>query len=154
MCKHTDTALPEDAILLSGLLLELIYTLSKDSARYLRVAKENGNREKTIEATLAYIKDHLTEDLSLPKVAEIMSFSPIHFHNSFRAATGKTLHDYVENQRIKKSIDLLISSEMNLTQIAYECGFSSQSYFSYAFKRRMKCSPREYAKTILQTYEK
>ena len=48
--------------------------------------------------------------------------------------------------------NLLITTDYTLTQIAYECGFSSQSYFSYAFKRKMKSTPREYARRMLERY--
>ncbi len=153
MCRHYDTALTEDTVLLGGLVLELIYTLSKDSARYLRLEKRKSNHEKMIEDTLVYIKEHLTEDLSLQTVAEKMSFSPIHFHNCFRASTGKTLRDYVEEKRVARAINLLVSTNQNLTEIAYECGFSSQSYFSFVFKRRMGFTPREYAEKVAKRYE-
>lgn len=79
--------------------------------------------------------------------------SPVHFHNTFKRSVGKTLRDYVEEQRIKKAIGLLLTTDASLTQIAFECGFSSQSYFSYVFKRRMNATPREYAKTIHARYE-
>ena len=74
-------------------------------------------------------------------------------HKVFKASTGKTLHEYIEDRRIKKSINLLISTDMTLTEIAYECGFSSQSYFSYAFKRHTGLTPRDYAKNIFEKYE-
>jgi len=60
----------------------------------------------------------------------------------------------VEEQRIKKAIDLLISTDCTLTDVAFECGFSSQSYFSYVFKRRMQKTPREYVQEIYSIYEK
>ena len=44
--------------------------------------------------------------------------------------------------------------EKSFSEIAYECGFSSQAYFSYAFKKKMKAPPREYAKRLLERYEK
>ena len=72
------------------------------------------------------------------------NLSPIHFHNIFKVAVGSTLRDYLEEQRIKKAINLLTSTDYTLTKIAFECGFSSQSYFSYVFKRKMKVTPREY----------
>ena len=59
-----------------------------------------------------------------------------------------------EISHLHKAVELLISTEMTLTEIAYECGFSSQSYFSYVFKKRMKLAPRAYAKKIALKYEK
>ena len=102
---------------------------------------------------LCYNEENLTEDLSLEKLSALAGFSPIYFHNSFKSATGMTVREYVEEQRIKRAVNLLVSTDKSLTDIAYECGFSSQSYFSFAFKRRMKVTPREYAKQIFDRYE-
>ncbi len=152
LVKHYSTPARSEEIILQSLLLELIYTLHKDAI----LKNKNGTLIKNhpvIEKSLHYIRDHLTEDLSLEKVAAAMSFSPIHFHNTFKAAVGKTLRDYIEEQRIKKAINLLLTTNCSLTQIAYACGFSSQSYFSYVFKRRMKKTPRDYAQEIYSRYE-
>lgn len=152
LVKHYSTLADSEEIILQSLLLELIYTINKDST----LKNKNGNLTKnhsTVETSLNYIKEHLTEDLSLESVAKLMLSSPIHFHNTFKAAVGKTLRDYVEEQRIKKAVNLMLTTNYSLTQIAYECGFSSQSYFSYVFKRRMKRTPREYAKEIHSRYE-
>ena len=102
---------------------------------------------------MKYIKENLTENLTLENVAKAMSISPIHFHNTFKTAVGKTLRVYIEEQRIKRATNLLLTTNFSLTQIAYDCGFSSQSYFSYVFKRKMKVTPREYVREIYNKYE-
>ena len=99
------------------------------------------------------IKNNLTEDLSLERLSAEAKFTPTYFHRLFKASTGKPLRDYIEEQRIKKAVNLLISTDKTLTEIAYDCGFSSQSYFSYAFKRKMKIPPREYAKSLQKEYD-
>ncbi len=95
------------------------------------------HNDPAVEAAIRFIKAHLTEELSLQIVAQGVSLSPIYFHNLFKKTVGMTLHSYIEQQRIKKAIDLLLTTDHSLTRIAYECGFSSQSYFSYAFKRKI-----------------
>jgi len=153
MCEHYDTALEYDEMLLQSLVLELIYAIRHDSEKLQhRAAVKNSNYE-AIEKVLKYVEQHLTADLSLETLAEYAGFSPIHFHNCFKAATGKTLRDYVEEQRIKQAVNLLATTDATLAEIAYECGFSSQSYFSYAFKRRMHLTPREYTRKLLERYE-
>ena len=153
LCRHSDSPLESDRIKMFSLILELIYLLDKDSKKQIhRDMLKNGNYE-IIENVIKYIKENLTSDLSLNAVASYASLSPIHFHNCFKAATGKTLHEYVEEQRIKKSAGLLVSTDLTLTEISYECGFSSQSYFSYAVKRKMKMTPREDAKEIYRSYD-
>ena len=152
LCEHYNTGITNDDILTQSLLLKLIYTLSENSASVVKFTPKSNNR-KTIERALEYINNHLSADLTLEKLASVANFNTIYFHKLFKASTGKTLHEYVEDQRIKKSINLLISTDMTLTEIAYECGFSSQSYFSYAFKKKIGSAPREYVKKIQLKYE-
>ena len=153
LCKHSDSSLESSKIKVFSLILDLIYLLDRDSKKKLYRDKLKSGTYEIIENVIKYIKENLTSDLSLNAVASYASFSPIHFHNCFRAATGKTLHEYVEEQRIKKAVGLLVSTDLTLTDISYECGFSSQSYFSYAFKRKMKMTPREYVKEIYKRYD-
>ncbi len=153
MCKYYDTAVEKDRIILQSMLLELVYTMESEPSVYPKYEKTKNSNNLIIERVLKYIKENPTEDLSLKNLADMVSLSPIHFHNCFKASVGKTLHDYVNEQRINKAINMLITTDKNLTEIAFECGFSSQSYFSYVFKRRMKSTPREYAKMINDRYD-
>lgn len=154
MIKKHSTLTQSDTVMLQSLVLELIYTISRDTARLVRDKDGINTPSPAIEKAVSYIKNNLTEDLSLEALASAVSLSPIHFHNSFKRAVGKTLREYVEEQRLKKAVELLISTNYSLTKIAFECGFSSQSYFSYVFKRKMKKTPREYAADIYRQYEK
>lgn len=151
MCEYNDTTLETDEIIVQSILLEIIYSLIKEAGEIKSNGKINSSNG-VIEKVIKYIKDNLTSDLSLNSVAKEAGFSTIHFHNFFKVSTGKTLHDYVEEQRIKKAANMLVTTDYTLTKIAYECGFSSQSYFSYAFKRRMNVTPREYAKKVFNKY--
>lgn len=144
----------EDVIILHSLVMELIYMIVKDSEKLQKREQIKSNNHIIIERVIKYIKENLTSDLSLEKVAHFAGMSPIHFHNCFKTATAHTLHQYVEGLRIKKAKNLLITTDYTLAKIAYECGFSSQSYFSYAFKRRTKLTPKEYTKSIFEKYEK
>lgn len=152
LIKHYNNPSKNDEIITQSLILQLIYMISKDNKGQINRKNTAGNYS-VIEKALKYIKENLTEDLNLESVAKSASISPIYFHNTFKTAVGKTLREYVEEQRIKKSIKLLQTTNKTLTEIAYECGFSSQSYFSYVFKRRMKTTPREYIKNIYNAYE-
>lgn len=147
-----DTGLPHDEILLQSTVLELIHTLLLDSEKARMQYSAKRSNRAVIENAIAYIGNNLTLDLSLEAVAEQAGFSPIHFHNCFKASTGRTLREFVEDQRIKKAINMLITTDKTLTEIAYTCGFSSQSYFSFAFKRKTKLTPREYTAKIPKQY--
>ena len=149
--QHNSLSTDEELILHSN-LLELIYIIKKDSTK--RPANLNSaNNYLLIDNTIKYIKEHLTEELNLETIAKQMSLSPVYFHNKFKASVGKTLRDFIEEQRIKKAINLLQTTDYSLTKIAFECGFSSQSYFSFVFKRKMKKTPRQYIREIYNKYE-
>ena len=151
LCEHYQTGISTDELLLQSTILRLVYILKQNAVR-IEKSTPKSNNHKIIEQTLEYINQNLTADLTLESLANAASFNPIYFHKLFKSSTGRTLHEYVEGQRIQKAIHLLISTDMTLTQIAYECGFSSQSYFSYAFKRRTGASPRDYAKKAVVQY--
>ena len=116
-----------------------------------RHSPKSNNRE-IIEKTVEYINNNLSSDLSLNKLASEDKFSPIYFHKLFKTSVGKPLHSYIEDRRIKKAEELLLSTDMTLSEIAYECGFSSQSYFNYIFKRKKGLTPRDYTKGVLEGF--
>lgn len=143
----------DNLIIQQSLVLELIHLLRQDGARLARLAEGKNSHDSLVEKAVSYIKADLTQDLCLEQVADYVSLSPIHFHNRFKTAMGITLREYVEQQRIKKAIDLLMTTDWSLTQIAFESGFSSQSYFSFVFKRKMGLTPREYIQEMYRKYE-
>lgn len=152
LCKHYGIGTENEEIILQSIMLEIIYNLIDDANRIAVRERVKSSNYAVIERTIAYIKENPTSELSLEKLATMAGFSPVYFHNCFKASTGQTLHTYVETQRLKMAANMLVSSDRTLTEIAYECGFSSQSYFSYVFKRKMGVTPREYAQKVFEKY--
>lgn len=153
LCECHNSGDSKKEVLTQSLLLKLIYTLDKAADSSEAAYHPKSSNRTVIEETIQYIKSNLSAELSLKTLSERVNFSQIYFHKLFKASTGKNLREYVEEQRIKAAIELLTSTNKTLTQIAYECGFSSQSYFSYAFKRKMKVTPREHIKRLHMEYE-
>lgn len=142
-----------DFLIMQSKLLGLIYMLSNDAENDKKAVKRNKNTlSQTIDFALTYIEKNLSKNLTLNFVADIVSLSPIYFHKSFKKATGKTFQKYIEEKRIEKSVSLLTTTNMSITEIAYECGFCSQSYFSFVFKKHTGLSPREYIKDTFSKY--
>lgn len=141
----------QNEIMVQSLLLKLVYKLCSEPFHISKT--QNRYRDATISTAIKFIEENINDDLSLENVAKYVSLSPIYFHNRFKRMLGTTLHSYVENERIKKSINLMLHTDMSLTEIAYECGFSSQSYYSYVFKRKMNTTPRQYVMTLNSSYK-
>ena len=154
LIKYYETTLKMDEIMLYSIILKIIHKLEADSQKLLHREKMKSNNFEVIDRIIKYIKGNLTADLSLEALSKIACLSPVYFHNCFKASTGKNVREYVEEQRLKRAANMLISTDKTLTEIAYLCGFSSQSYFSYAFRRKMGQTPREYAKDMFLRYEK
>ena len=139
-------------LMLHSLVFEILYSLIRDSEKQLLKNQVQSDNYTAIRKTLSFIENNPNVDLSLSALSAFSGYSPTHFHKLFKSVTGETVHDYVEKQRIKKAVNLLVTTDFTLSQIAYECGFSSQSYFSYAFRRAKNMTPREYAKEVLKKY--
>lgn len=139
-------------IMLQSLLLKLIYSLCEETPNFKNLNYSSFTNKQIANKVIAYINDNLVENLSLETIAKQVSLSPNYLHNIFKKATGKTIRTYIEERRIDKSLNLLSTTNKSLTEIAVECGFSSQSYYSYVFKKRMNSTPREYVKKIFERY--
>jgi AraC-like DNA-binding protein len=153
MCERFDEGAPENELIIGSLLLELIFLLSPYARCGHRESRPSAN-QGIIDRAILHIEGNLSATLSLESLAAEAGFTPTYFHKLFKASVGKPLREYIEEQRLRRAVQLMVSTDMTLTEIAYECGFSSQSYFSYAFKRKMKLPPREYVRRILKKYEK
>ncbi len=149
ICECHVTEREENELLQQSLILELVYAVRAP----MQISRIKSNN-KAIEKAISYIKSNLSSELSLEKVANEVKFAPSYFHKLFKSSVGKPLHKYIEDLRIEQATNLLITTEMTLTQIAYECGFSSQSYFSYAFKHHTGMTPRTYAKKVVEVYDR
>ncbi|MGB1277337.1 MAG: helix-turn-helix domain-containing protein, partial [Nannocystaceae bacterium] len=88
-----------------------------------------------VNRVVDHIEANLSGSLTLEELAKVAHFSPFHFHRIFTAIVGETLGRYVQRQRLERAANVLISdSEVSVTQVALECGFSSPSTFARAFK--------------------
>lgn len=150
--KYRNSSREYDKYMTYSCFLRLLHMLIAESDTK-RLESRTGCSSDRVNTAIGYIADHLTDRLTLESVAYAVHSSPIYFHNCFKEATGKTLHTYIEEKRIEKSVFLMQTTDMTLAEIAYACGFSSQSYYSYAFKRHMKTTPRKHLAELNNNYE-
>jgi AraC family transcriptional regulator len=100
-------------------------------------------RYKLARAT-EFIDDHLRENLTLEEISQSLSMSPFHFAHVFKQTAGLTPHQYVTQRRIELAKSLLRETELSITQIAHQIGYSNQSHFSVVFHQSTGQTPREY----------
>lgn len=88
--------------------------------------------------------DHKVENLS-----DRVGLSAAKLQEGFKFQHGYTVCEYIRSVRLTKSEDLIINTDLNISEIVYSVGFTSRSYFSKIFKERFDCTPSDYKKNKL-----
>lgn len=97
-----------------------------------------------IDRVIQYIEANLANKISLSEVADVSHFSAYHFHRIFTGIVGETVNDYIVRRRLERAVNLLIfKTELSVTQVALDSGFSSAANFSKAVKLHFGFSPSE-----------
>ncbi|WP_431803747.1 AraC family transcriptional regulator [Halobacillus andaensis] len=106
-------------------------------------------KQSRIKQMINYINLHYDKKIMLDDIAQAGQLSRSECCRYFKKMLGKTALDYVTDYRIQKSLVLLQKSNYTMTEIAYEVGFNSSSYFINKFRKRMNMTPLAYRKKLL-----
>lgn len=93
---------------------------------------------KQVEEYVAALPDG---NLSLSDVAARVHLSPFHFARLFKSTTGKTLHEYILGERLRRAYDLLLTTDLPLEQIANDLAFADESHFVRCFRAHFGVTP-------------
>jgi AraC-like DNA-binding protein len=118
----------------------------RDIRAFDRYMAEKGSSIEKANKTdvVSYIMEHLSEDVSLEELAKKASLSPFYFSRLFKKETGFTPHDYILTTRINHAKFLLLTSSLSIKDICFQLGFSSESAFCTAFKKKIGETPSEF----------
>ncbi len=114
--------------------------LSKNAA-----ALRSGDLE-SMNKVLTYIEEHLDGEIRLADLAAIAHVSTSYFSTLFKQCYGLPPVEYVVGQRIRRAIEYIRTTDMNLTDIATACGFNNSTNFYKAFHRVTGSTPASYRK--------
>ncbi|MDE5871705.1 MAG: helix-turn-helix domain-containing protein, partial [Muribaculaceae bacterium] len=104
-----------------------------------------GNDEVLLDRIMKEINAHIDDpDLNVERLALEVGVSRAHLHRKMKDLIGMTPSDYIRNIRLKRACELLKRHDIEVTQVAYKIGFTSQPHFSSHFKRYTGFSPSEY----------
>lgn len=98
-----------------------------------------------------YIKTHLSEDLSLKELARVCNLDPTYLHKLYTKAFGMTPANRVLMHRINAAKRGLLTQDLSMDALITRCGFSSQAYFCYCFKKATGKTPTQYQNGELGT---
>ena len=105
--------------------------------------------ESFMEKAQKLIEEHIMDsDFSVSNFAYEMGMSRTLFFKKIKTITGQTPNDLIQTIRLKKAADILLTDPTkNVSEIAYNTGFSSPRYFSQCFKNHFGVIPSKYGKS-------
>lgn len=105
---------------------------------------------RAFDHLLEFVEANLCEDLSLNALAEIVEMPPSQFVRWFKAKIGQSPHAWIITCRLNRAKTLLAKTEQPIAQIAFDCGFSSQSHMTTLFSRYIGITPKQYREMVGQ----
>ncbi|MHA6485504.1 response regulator [Paenibacillus sp. strain BS8-2] len=99
-----------------------------------------------VEKVQQYMKEHLHEDFSREKAAELVYLNAAYLSRLFRKETGSTLTDYLVELRMARAKTELANTNHRISDIAVAVGYTNFSHFSQVYKRATGLTPQEYRK--------
>ncbi|MBA4320757.1 MAG: AraC family transcriptional regulator, partial [Flavobacterium sp.] len=92
-----------------------------------------------------FLEKHLDDSsFSVEELAGKLNISRVQLYRKVKAVLGIGVGDYINNFRLEKAKELLMTTSMNISEIAYSCGFASPNYFSTAFKTKYEMTPKDF----------
>lgn len=98
--------------------------------------------EYQLQKVFDYIHTYLDQDITLSDVADILSLSQYHFCRLFKQSTGVTPHQYLTQCRINQAKQLLLTTKLTITEIAFEVGITNHSSFTRLFRQHVGVTPK------------
>jgi AraC-like DNA-binding protein len=100
--------------------------------------------QERMDRVFQFLNRKVGEPMRLSEAARIVNLSEGAFSRFFRLHTGKTFPEFVNELRIGRACTLLMEDDLNITEVAYECGFTNLSNFNRQFLRLKGLSPHEF----------
>lgn len=128
----------------------MLFSIARDRG-YCDDGDENAGmpRLDAIRKSMRYIDEHLCEDITVPRLAEIAGLSPNYYRTLFKQIAGISPVKYITAKRVNRASALLKYYEGNMIDLALECGFNSTASFNRAFRMYTGQVPSKYLPYVL-----
>lgn len=95
---------------------------------------------------LDYVNEHYAERITIADMSKLLNLDRSYFCRFFKSAVNVSFIEYLYFVRLLTAEKLLVSTDKTISEIAYETGFTSASYFTKIFRERKGCTPNLYKK--------
>lgn len=109
--------------------------------------------QEMMDKLLKFIEDRIDdESLKIEELAESVNLGRTVFYGKIKSLVGMSPSDFLRHLRLKRAEELITKSKMNLSQIAYNVGFSDPKYFTKCFKKEMGMTPSQYRQNAKKSF--
>jgi two-component system response regulator YesN len=130
--------------------VEYIYQLS-DVIFMLQSEEQKKRADKAINYIQKFIEEHMSEDLSLVRLAEQVFLNPSYLSRLYKQVLGVNLSDFIDSVRIKKAKELLENENVKIYEVAKMVGYETAASFTRFFRKSTGRSPQEYHIDVLSS---
>lgn len=112
--------------------------------KYRFEEKSTSVSDQKIKDMMAYVYNNYSSKITVGDLAKTGCCSERECYRSFDKALKMSPNDFINYYRLNKAVELLITTQMSISDICFECGYNHESYFGKQFKSKYGCSPRQY----------
>ncbi|MDT8902063.1 response regulator [Anaeroselena agilis] len=105
-----------------------------------------GRKPPLVAKVEQYIRANLDAPIKLRDIAQAVYLSQFHLSRTFKQLTGRSVVEYLQDQRLAKAGEMLAATDLSVTEIAGRVGFKDAAYFTTCFKNRNGVTPLQYRK--------
>ncbi len=145
---------------LANVMLDLVYTKIQNQAesdipsKSVRKASSSQSSRDFIRDVTKYMDEHFNEPITLQQMEEEFHISRCYFSHLFKRETGISPMKYVIRRRIGESQNMLMNSDLKISEIGSLVGFEDNCHFSSSFKKYVGLTPSEYRQNFQRISEK
>ena len=99
-----------------------------------------------MKMALSFIEENYEKKIALAQIAHACETCQSECCRIFQEILKTSPMEYVNTVRIQNSLNALKNKKKSITEIAYQSGFSSASYYAEVFRKKMGCTPGQYRK--------
>lgn len=142
-------------IQIQAFLLQMFaFFLRNEYLQFPEIPEERRQALEKVKESILYVEKNFSSNITLEKVAEVSSISIYNFCRTFKKATERTFVEYLNYIRLREAEKMLLTTDKSISDIAYDIGFSSVSYFNKMFKKKYGYPPFLYKKQNAPITEK
>lgn len=104
-----------------------------------------------LQKVFDYLDGNFKHNITVETVAAMLNMSYSYFSRYFKSLIGKTFSEYLTYVRITEAEKMLLTTDLNITEVALESGFSNSSYFIQQFRDQKGLSPKQFKKKVLNS---